>query len=206
MQINLQIASARRPLLSETACGDQADYWQLGPEHWLLCLADGLGHGPLAEQAAQQALACVASQLQTPLPELFEHCNRALRGTRGVAMSVVRVEPQGQVTLAGIGNIQVRHFRPMHPEQSQRFSSNYGIVGAGYRQLKTLHCQLLPGDLLLMHSDGISERFELDSYASDLLASPALLAERLLADWGKTHDDAAVIVCHCEPLPGVADV
>lgn len=185
------IEAAKRPLMQSQACGDQCDFWPSG-QGWLLGMADGLGHGEHAETAAKAALAYVGAHLDEALPTLFAGCDRALRPTRGAAMSLVRIDPDGSLEQAGIGNTQVRIHRVRG--KHQRLSGNHGIVGGGYRQLHLHSDRLQPGDLLILHTDGISDKFDLSAYGS-LLLNPSLLAYRLLADWGKALDDAAVMVC-----------
>lgn len=189
----LRIEAVQRALMQAPACGDQFDYWQHA-SGWTLCLVDGLGHGELAQIAALAALDYVRAHLEEPLEALFKGCDLALRGTRGVAMSVARIDAEGSLECAGIGNTQVRIWRRNPADKSIRLSGNYGIVGGGYRSLKPERLQLEPDDLLILHSDGISDRFDLKEIEHDLLEDPGLLAAHLLSNWGRSLDDAAVMV------------
>lgn len=187
----MQHAIAARALFNASASGDQCRVWHDTAGSWL-CMVDGLGHGPEAEAAALAALDYVEAHRAQPLSLLFSGCDRALRGTRGVAMELIHIGPAGALTYAGIGNTAARHWQG-GPGRSERLSGNYGIVGGGYRSLTPRKSQIAAGDLLILHTDGISEKFDLSAYR-DCFAEPARLAQRLLLDWGKAHDDAAVLV------------
>ncbi|HEY9841963.1 MAG: SpoIIE family protein phosphatase [Candidatus Sericytochromatia bacterium] len=190
----MQVAIARRALLNDKACGDQCDYWEHGPD-WVLCMVDGLGHGEQAEAAALAALDYVAAHLNIPLQQLFKGCDAALRSTRGVAMSLVRVGPGGSLTYAGIGNTQARIWSPGQTgKQNLRLSSNYGIIGGGYRHLAPASARMGSQDLLILHTDGINDKFDPGVYDDELLNNLPALASRLLADWGRSYDDAAVMI------------
>lgn len=197
----LRIEAVQRALMQAPACGDQSDSWQHATG-WTLCLVDGLGHGELAQIAALAALDYVKAHLEEPLEALFKGCDLALRGTRGVAMSVVRIDADGSLESAGIGNTQVRIWRRNPADKSIRLSGNYGIVGGGYRSLKPERLQLESDDLLILHSDGISDRFDLQEIEHGLLEDPGLLAAHLLSNWGRALDDAAVMVAlyHKDPV------
>jgi len=52
----------------------------------------------------------------------------------------------------------------------------------------------MPGDLVIMFTDGIKELIALSRYDEELRADGALLAEKIIEDWGKETDDAAVLI------------
>jgi len=185
----VQIAIAKRPL-DEPYCGDQAAWWERRGAT-LLCIVDGLGHGQGAERAAMAALDFVARRHHLPLPEIFASCNEALRHTRGVAMSIAIVDPgAGTLTYAGIGNIRAR----VVGEQNTSLSSNYGIVGGGYRRLTPETVPLRPDDLVILATDGVREDFDVSGYDDEIVADVTRLAERVLVDWRRETDDAAALV------------
>lgn len=179
-------------------CGDQCGCWQSG-HGTFLCIADGLGHGEEAQQAAQAAIDYVATHLAEPLGKIFAGCNRALRGTRGVAMGLAVVDSPGKtVTYAGIGNTRAMLVKNIHrevvSEPTFRFGGNYGIVGGGYQRLVPERQRLGAGDLVILYTDGLRELISLENYDKALREDVQRLAERILQDWYCGTNDAAVLV------------
>ncbi len=185
----MQIAIVKRPL-EEPYCGDQARYWETNGKT-VLCMIDGLGHGRGAEQAAMAALDFVERHYYEPLLEVFAACDKAMHNTRGVAMGIAVADPAtGTLTYAGIGNTRAM----VVGRKTVRLSSHYGILGAGYRTLKTEAVPLDPGDLVIMYTDGIGELIDLSNYDETLRADAGRLAETILQDWRRETDDAGVLV------------
>jgi len=185
----MQLAIVKRPL-EEPHCGDQAGCWEYDGKV-VFCMIDGLGHGKVAESAALAALNFVEHHHHEPLLEIFAACDKALNNTRGVAMGIAVADPPaGTLTYAGIGNTRAM----VVGQETTRMTSYNGIVGGGYRTLKTETVPLTPGDLVIMYTDGIEELIELSDYDETLRADVGRLAETIIVDWRRETDDAAVLV------------
>jgi uncharacterized protein (DUF433 family) len=65
-----------------------------------------------------------------------------------------------------------------------------GIVGYRVRKIRVNRAQAHSGDILVVHSDGVSQRAELEKYR-DLPVQQ--IAECLISDLGKPHDDASCV-------------
>jgi negative regulator of sigma-B (phosphoserine phosphatase) len=194
----MQIAIDTRPFKGETHCGDVCGYWKNGTQT-VLCVADGLGHGVFAEIAAAAAIDFVSHHLNDPLPVIFESCNRELRHTRGVAMGITTINGHtGAVTYAGIGNIRamvVRGPRAGDTEGSAiRLASDPGIVGGGFRILRPETVAVMSDDLVIMYTDGIEELVDLSHYTATHCSNLQKLAERIVRQWGRDSDDAAILI------------
>lgn len=154
-------------------------------------MVDGLGHGEHAETAARAAVDYVAAHLSERLPNLFAGCASAISHTRGVAMGIAVIdEDAGTMSYGGIGNTRVM----IVGENTTRLSSNYGIVGGGYRALTPETVPLVPDDLVILFTDGLPETVDTSGYDDGVLGDTQRLAERILQDWGRESDDAAVLV------------
>jgi len=185
----MKIATIKRPF-EEPYCGDQTGYWEHDGKI-TLCMIDGLGHGKCAEQAALAALDFIARQYREPMLEIFEACDKALHNTRGVAMGIAVADPvAGTLTYAGIGNTRAI----VVGGETTRLSSHNGIVGAGYKTLRTETVPLAPGDLVIMYTDGIEELIDLSGYNETLRADLEQLTETIIEDWRCKKDDQAVLV------------
>jgi len=198
----MQVAIAKRALNHDTYCGDECRYWQSGSK-LMLCVVDGLGHGEHAESAAKAAVQYVGHHLEESLDELFTGANQALRNTRGVAMGTAVIdEDANTLTYAGIGNTRAMIVGRSHDKDADGrtiiLSSNYGIVGGGYKTLSPETVPLLSGDLVILYTDGVQETLGVSRYDDTLRADLQQLAESILNDWGRKADDAAVLVFRYE--------
>jgi hypothetical protein len=187
-----RVATRVLPLHEGQPCGDAAVWFDLpgaAPCH-LLAIVDGLGHGPEAAHAAQVALRLLAEQPTLALPELLVRLDGALSATRGAAVGLVRVEP-GRLRYAGVGNTRALRWRGEH---LIRLSSQYGIVGGGLpKQVQVTDIDLLPGDWVLLFTDGLDEMLKLPAHLPEWERDPGLLCEHLLARWRNVRDDAGVL-------------
>jgi serine/threonine protein phosphatase PrpC len=183
----MEIAAVQRPMPGEVQCGD-AYAVVTGPRTTLLAVADGLGHGPEAARAARAFCVHAEQHVDRSLEGILATADAALAGTRGAAVALLRLDPRGRFEFAGIGNIAVRAVsrRPIHP---------VSVAGTlGRRHSRRPLCESFDvdgGDLVVVHTDGISSRFELDAIRTD--AAPRI-AEALLSSHGKSNDDATCIV------------
>ena len=194
----MAVGSAKRPFEGGKHCGDQFGHWQKGNPA-ILCIADGLGHGKHAEKAAKEALTYVAAHRSESLPEIFSGCNRAIRDTRGVAMGIAVIDKKARtLTYAGIGNTRIVILRSADSKESARktqyLKNDFGIVGGGYKRLGPETVKFMPGDMVIMFTDGVKELIDLSGYDEGLRADAGKLAERIIEDWGRDTDDAAVLV------------
>jgi len=96
---------AGRQMQGETLSGDLHLVKQRENEV-LIAVADGLGHGQAAAEAATLALNTVDEHSGEPLVRILEHCSRRLRYTRGVVMSVVLLDVvEDSMEWLGVGNV-----------------------------------------------------------------------------------------------------
>lgn len=187
----IKIAVASRPFPGETVSGDACRVDWDGP----LCriaMIDGLGHGPDAALAAQTARDQLASSPHLGPADALRLCHGALRSTRGAAISIVVVDPLARrLVSAGIGNVDVvvRNGRG-----SRRYVSDRGIVGGAFPTIRPVEVELDADWLLILHTDGVSARFDLDVIPETASGSPDLLADTLLGQWARKLDDAMVVV------------
>ena len=185
----IEVAAAGRPHPHETVSGDA---WQIEWEAntCRLAVVDGLGHGPEAATAAQTALTALATRRGGTLIEALHTCDVALRHTRGAAVTVVEVDvAKGALSLLGVGNVEARL---VTPERERRLSPRRGIVGQVMPRLVVEEMELPAEWLLIMHSDGISERFDL----SEALAGSSELSavtQTVLHRWSRPSDDALIV-------------
>lgn len=158
----------------------------------LICLADGLGSGPMAAQAAQRAVDWVADHDEDSLVNILQGCHRALRDTRGAAMALVRIETNiPRLSFLGVGNVEFHAWST----ESMKPISGGGIVGSRLPTLREFSFPYTAGDLIMLHTDGISKRFSLDGVVERMYpAPPQHLAEAIARDYAKSNDDVTLLV------------
>ncbi|HYN89730.1 MAG TPA: SpoIIE family protein phosphatase [Ardenticatenaceae bacterium] len=157
----------------------------------LVAVVDALGHGPEAARIAEKALDFLSASTTEGLGVLLRGCHEHLKGMRGAAIALVRIEPlPGRLHYCGVGNVEAR----LAGQTPARPISYNGIVGAVLPSFKLFDFSFRPGDLLLLHTDGISARFNLAAYG-DLTGQPAqLIAAAIARDWARPTDDATILV------------
>lgn len=189
-------AGLTRPLTGEPVSGDGFGLRQRdGCAEVLLC--DGLGHGRLAEAAALAAVHAFHDAPSLPPAGLVEHLHEQLRHTRGAALAVARLDgAQRVVHYAGLGNIA----GVVLDGQSQRsMVSLPGIAGHQRRAVREYQYPLPPGAVVVLHSDGVVDRWNLRDYPGLLGRAPQLIAATLLRDAGIRRDDACVVAARARP-------
>ena len=158
----------------------------------LVMLCDGLEHGPLAAMAGQTAVQAFRAGRGRLPQEVIGEVHQALRGTRGAAVAVARIEPdQRRVLFCGVGNIAAAL---IDPASKTSLTSLPGIVGHQMRALRTFTYPLPTGGGLVMHSDGLSERWTTDALPEFLQHTPLTIAGQLLRHAGAHRDDAGIVV------------
>ena len=184
-------AGLTRPLTGETVSGDGFAVRVSDGRHQVL-VCDGLGHGPLAAAATEAAVRAFHTAAAGPPATVVEHLHRALAHTRGAALAVAELDPAGAVLrFAGLGNIAAS---VIADDRRRGLVSLPGIAGHQRQRIREYDYPFAPGARLVMHSDGVADRWQLDDYPGLLERSPLLLAATVLRDAGVRRDDACVLV------------
>jgi len=165
-----------------------------GAARSLLCVMDGLGHGPEAREAADECAAVLRLHPDEPLLDLVRSCHEGLRSTRGVAMTLATLDMcSGELEWVAIGNVEGMVLRPGQPPGTHHGAviQRGGVVGYRLPPLKLSQVSLDPGDVIVMATDGIRGGFV---SALDAALDPQRLAEDILRRFSKGTDDALALV------------
>ncbi|MGO8995010.1 MAG: SpoIIE family protein phosphatase [Polyangiaceae bacterium] len=186
----LAVGICIRPLAGETESGDACVEIR-NPRGAIVVMADGLGHGARAAAAASAFVDCVREAGLLSLEELFARAHRALLKTRGAVAAVARFDVErGEVEIAGIGNISTQIARS-GASRTEHPIVMPGVLGSAYRAVRPQVFPFGMGDLLVMHSDGIRSRFDLE-LARALPVQAA--ASAVVRSYAKGSDDAACAI------------
>ena len=156
-----------RPITGETECGDA----------YGVVLADGAVTAVLDDPAAEPAA-------------LLERAHGRMSGTRGGAVGIVRIAGD-QARFAGLGNVAASI---VSDGQRKSMSSIPGIAGVQARTIRQFEYDVPPGSAVIVHSDGVSSRWEAAALPALEARDPLLIAAVLLAEAGVHRDDAGVVV------------
>ena len=187
----LSIGAVSLPKAGETLNGD-AWIEQRGDEGLRLLVVDGLGHGPVANEAAHAAVEAFRAAPGEEPAAAVETCHLALRSTRGAALAVADLRTRtGVVRFAGVGNVAGSIW---NGTVSHHTVSMNGTAGQGTIRAREFTYPWPAGGLLVMASDGLATRWSLESYPGLALRDPALVAGVLYRDHSRGRDDVTVVV------------
>ncbi|MFC1850205.1 SpoIIE family protein phosphatase [candidate division CSSED10-310 bacterium] len=188
--MKLDIGSSKRPARGERICGDDFVIFS-NHEETIIALADGLGHGPKAAEAAQAFCHYVEECQIHSLEEIIAGAHAHIRSTRGTVAGIVRINANlKQIEFSGVGNIELKCIsqEPICPV------SMPGIIGHRLHKTKLFSYKVNVGDLFILFSDGISSKFELEKYSHFNVQQ---IADAVLQDYEKYYDDRTCIVIRC---------
>jgi anti-sigma regulatory factor (Ser/Thr protein kinase) len=186
------IGVVHRAMKGEEISGDG---WLVRATHagWLCVVADGLGHGLIAAEAATPIIEAVRTTHNTIRPlELLEAAHQAARPTRGAACGVAVIDRlDSKVRFAGVGNIAAL---VLEGDRRRQLVSYEGILGHSYRKVVEMTHGWSAQATLVLHSDGISTHWDLQRYPGLLARDPSLIAGIIFRDFTRGRDDATVVV------------
>jgi anti-sigma regulatory factor (Ser/Thr protein kinase) len=179
------------PIAGEIDCGDS--WSQISPITGdAVMVADGLGHGSLASTASREAIHLFRDQKWRNFDDLFRSAHARMRSTRGAAVSVARFDELDQsVHFAGVGNVRAFHHRQGKTKTLLGYAGTVGLKMTTVREVSEPWAE---GDVLVIHSDGLTTRCDLIDYPGLQKRSPAVIAAVLYRDFSRGNDDSCVWV------------
>ncbi|HKP64289.1 MAG TPA: ATP-binding protein [Polyangiales bacterium] len=158
-----------------------------------IVLMDGLGHGQGAADATLAGLQTFHANPKLGPGPLIERMHEALRPTRGAAVAVVEIEPAAQrLRFAGVGNCSGSIHDPAKA-RPQGLASHNGTVGAQKPRWNELGHSWPQDGLLIMHTDGLVSRWNLEDYPGLSRRHPSVIAGVLYRDFNRQRDDVTVL-------------
>ena len=181
---NVSVAWITKPRTGEMVNGDAVVVRQLG-KSVLVALIDALGHGPKAAEVAQASTEWLGTAPEDGgAPAFVSGLHKRLQGSRGAA-ALVFVVSAGGIEACSVGNVELRSMTGKLP-----FVLTPGVLGVRLRAPKV--CTSPPiADRFVLHSDGISGRFDLRAARTH---TPTELASFIFGTHRHSHDDATVVV------------
>jgi serine phosphatase RsbU (regulator of sigma subunit) len=181
---------ATRPADGHTDSGDFSCVRNLG-DGVLLVVVDVLGHGPEAAEAARRFEGIIERDPIADLPSLFARCDVMLRSDRGAVMTAALVRTDEQLLrYLGVGNVQAVVVRGDNRAARDWLLIRSGVVGGGVGALEARTLPVLPGDVVVLATDGVHAAY---ASAIDPLHSVDRIAQTVLDTHATGKDDALVL-------------
>jgi anti-sigma regulatory factor (Ser/Thr protein kinase) len=179
------------PVPGETACGDA---WSASftSGRSIYMVADGLGHGPAAAEASREAIRVFHEISDLTPSRILSDAHGALAKTRGAAVSIAEIDhDKGILNYAGVGNISGSIF---HEGKTRSMVSMNGTLGHTIGKIQQFSYPWEKNSSLIMHSDGLATRWNLDQYPGLATRHPALVAGLLYRDFCRKRDDVTILI------------
>lgn len=181
----------------ETICGDGWT-WRMRDGRLVIFVADGLGHGLAAHDAAAAAVATFEGAHESAPARLMEDVHAALRPTRGAAIAVVALDLERRVAaFAGLGNI-TGVIVPAEGVRRNMVSHN-GTAGHTAGRIQEFTYPVPAGSTLVLASDGLASHWNLNAYPGWRTRSASVIAALLYRDHSRRRDDVTVVVARERP-------
>jgi negative regulator of sigma-B (phosphoserine phosphatase) len=189
----LEWAAAARVRPGERVPGDLALIVP-APAGALIAAADGLGHGPAAACAARVAVREAWLSADADIAAITRSCHRALRSTRGAALSLgIVARARRSLTWLGVGNVEGRVLRSTSGGRSAKESLLLasGLPGRDLPEVSPKTVPLNRGDLVIFATDGVGQGFADDL---DVSGTTGEIVDRIMRRHWKANDDALAVV------------
>ena len=185
----LEHSSFIRPCRGERLSGDAVVIRPL-EQGLFVAIVDVLGHGPEAHKLTHVIDAYLSRHGASDVCDVMRRLHQHLKGTRGAAVGLCAIDvAMGCINYVGIGNTAMRHFA----KEETRLVSQHGVLGQNMRTPRLRTLQLEPGSLIVLYTDGVSDRFTSDDYPGILRHAPKEVTNNIVQRFGKDYDDAACI-------------
>ena len=176
----------------ETVCGD-AYAWKANPYYFKILLGDGLGHGPLANLAANRACDAFRKSVFNDPSDILNDIHKHVKDTRGLVATVAVYDIVNKAwKICGVGNISTRLCNALTSKTHVPFNGILGVNISG--RIQSQYIDNEDGDYMVLCSDGISTRWETTKHPSVFKYDLSILAAVIYKDYARHSDDMSVVV------------
>lgn len=176
----------------ERVCGD-GYYVKFLKKGFQIFVGDGLGHGENANEAVQLAIKAFKQSSESDPAEILRDIHSTVKKSRGLVATIATVDYKTEAwTICGIGNINTRIFDGL---ENKTYTPYNGIIG--HNIPRTLNNTIVPykkHQIIVMHSDGLRTRWNLNDMTSIFKQSPGIIASSLYKENLRGTDDATILV------------
>jgi len=185
-----RIAVVNRPCTGQNVSGDSVFYFE-NRQGVLMGIADGLGHGPKAHDVSHGIKTFLEGHHHADILVLLNEIHENIRPCLGAALGLAYIHfEERKVSFVGVGNIAAY----IIGERDKSFVSKDGTVGIRMHTPIFQEETLMPGDKIVLASDGVQARFYSQGDRASMKGGTASMVEYILSNFGKSHDDASCLV------------
>lgn len=156
-------------------------------------IADGLGHGPEANFAINEAVNSFKVCPYNSPCDIIRYLHHDVRKTRGLVATIIVIDIEASLThIAGVGNISAKLAGPVLAKTHLAYN---GIIG--HNIPNTMNDQVLSFsdfNQFVLCSDGMRSRWDLSKYIGIVRCDPSIQAAALYKDYGRQTDDMSAII------------
>lgn len=189
---DFEIRTLLIPKPGEKVCGD-GFYISTDRTGIRVFAGDGLGHGPEANNAVNAAINSFRYCMLKELSEVIRQIHVDVKNTRGLVGTLATFNYKDKHwRICGVGNI---HTRTWTSTNSKTYLPYNGIIG--HNLPRTINEQATePGadQLLLLCSDGIRTRWDMNKYPGIFRYDMSILASAIYKDHARKTDDMSIVI------------
>lgn len=189
---NVEIRVLCVPKPPEEVCGDGYAVVQDNACTKIL-FGDGLGHGRGAADAINTARDLFYKSGETDPVQILRELHEGVRRTRGLVATVACINKKtAEWNICGIGNINTRLYTGI---EYRNYMAYNGTVGLNIpNSMKATVIPFERNQHLVMCSDGITTRWQLNRYPYIFKYDPFVVAGIIYKDFARGSDDASVLI------------
>ena len=192
-----EIGAVRVPKPGEIVCGD-ACAWRRREGRIAILVADGLGHGLPAHDAADAAIRTFGRTHEFPPERVILEAHDALKATRGAAIASMAIDLERNIArFAGLGNISGAILLP--DGRRQNMVSHNGTAGHHAARIQEFTYQVPRSSIVVLCSDGLASQWNIAAYPGLQSHSASLVAGVLYRDFSRRRDDVTIVVAKERP-------
>lgn len=175
------------------SCSGDGFYYKTTDKHFKLLVADGLGHGPEANHAINEAVIAFKSCPYHSPVEIIRFIDQSIRKTRGMVATVVVfdfVTKKWKIT--GVGNVIARMSNFLNVKN---YMSYNGIVGHNIpTTMIDQEIALEDYPQITLCSDGIKSRWDLNKFPGISRYDLTIQCAAIYKEFARHTDDMSVVI------------
>lgn len=189
-ELDFEVIATPHP--NEPDCGDSFSVKKTLSGFQIL-VADGLGHGSHAKDAAALATQAFQGCSDSDPVVILRAIHEATKKSRGLVATVAAADfSEACWNICGVGNISTRIYSGL---QAKTYTPYNGILGHNMpRTMNSTMATLEKHQVIIMHSDGLRTRWNLNELLSIMKHSPGIIASSIYKESLRGTDDALILV------------